>query len=109
MSPCVVVHKSSLPGGNTELKLFPSTTTAAILLPGRACALKLGCLIGPFEPSSLHTSVRRLALLFFLLFCDILLFEMAGTTSLVSQFDDIVAATGVLCAGTEGGKRNEHY
>ena len=30
---------------------------------------------------------------------------MAGTTSLVNQFDDIVAATGVLCAGTEGGER----
>ena len=33
---------------------------------------------------------------------------MAGTTSLVNQFDDIVAATGVLCAGTEGGKRKDN-
>ena len=33
---------------------------------------------------------------------------MAGTTSLVNQFDDIVAATGVLCAGTEGGERKLH-
>ena len=32
---------------------------------------------------------------------------MAGTTSLVNQFDDIVAATGVLCAGAEGGERSD--
>jgi len=33
---------------------------------------------------------------------------MAGTTSLVNQFDDIVAATGVLCAGTEGGEKKDN-
>ena len=29
---------------------------------------------------------------------------MAGPTSLVNQFDEIIAATDVLCAGSEGGK-----
>ena len=30
--------------------------------------------------------------------------KMAGSTSLVNQFDEIIAATDVLCAGSEGGE-----
>lgn len=71
---------------------------------------KTSSLIGPFESSPFHNPASKtFGTSVFLLFCDILVFEMAGTTSLVSQFDDIVAATGVLCTGTEGGKRNERY
>ena len=65
-------------------------------------------LIGPFKLLSfIHKFKRESLEALSYLFCDFLLLEMAGTTSLVNQFDDIVAATGVLCAGTEGGKRND--
>ena len=66
-------------------------------------------MIGPFELLSFTLKFERESLEgLFYLFCDILLLQMAGTTSLVSQFDDIVAATGVLCAGTEGGERTRN-
>ena len=63
-------------------------------------------MIGPFELRSFILKLERESLVLFVL--HILLLEMAGTTSLVNQFDDIVAATGVLCAGTEGGERKLH-